>query len=335
MDAARREALGKIRDRLGETSSVVLTTHVNPDGDGVGSMSALARRLVRKGVDATIVTPGRPPPSLAFLLADLPVFADEDPAAADPLERADALVILDTAEPKRLGRLAEHAPRLGGVLIDHHPPVGSPLVEPAIRDPSASATGELIFDLLSLDDIELERAEADGLYAAIVTDTGSFRFSNTTPRAHAIAAVLLGSGVDCAAMNRALYGSYSRRRLSMIKLGLERLEADPEAPVAWIALDCRTVADSGGRSDDLEGLVDFPRRLEGMEVGFLIRGLSRDRTKVSLRSNGKVDVSDVARRLGGGGHVHASGALVDLGLQETLQLVLGMLRPLAEAAGRT
>ncbi len=332
MSPGRAKALEAIRHRLGEASSVVLTTHVNPDGDGIGSMVALASRLLRHGAAATIVTPSRPPASLAFLLRDIPALVEEDPAAADPVSGADAIAILDTAEPKRLGGLAAHAERTGGVLIDHHPPHGSPLVSPAIRDPSACATGELIYDLLSFDDEALTRAEAEALYAAISTDTGSFRFSNTSPRAHAIASVLLEAGVDSGALYRALYGVYSRGRLALMRLALQSLEVDPRAPIAWVALDHRVLSRTGARSDDMEGLVEFPRRLAGMEVGLFFRGLARDRTKVSLRSNGEVDVAGVAQLLGGGGHTKASGVLLELELDEAVRIVVDALRPLVEAA---
>ena len=331
MPSTRAAALDAIRRRLARASSVVLTTHVNPDGDGIGSMAALAARLLRRGAEATIVTPSPAPRSLRFLLADVPAFVAKDPAAADPLQRADAIAILDTAETKRLGGLPDHAARTGGVLIDHHPPVGAPLLEPAIRDPSACATGELVFDLLAMDDASLTRREAEGLYAAIATDTGSFRFSNTSPRAHAIASALLGAGVDSGAMYRALYGTWSRGRLGLLRLGLERLEVDPRAPIAWIALDHAALSSVGARGEDLEGLVEFPRRLEGIEVGLLFRGLAPDRTKVSLRSNGPVDVSGVARSLGGGGHTKASGVIIERDLEASVRRVLEALRPLTDA----
>lgn len=332
MPPARARALEAIRGRLREASSVVLTTHVNPDGDGLGSMVALASRLLRHGAAATIVTPSRPPASLGFLLKGIPSLVEDDPAAADPLNGADAIAILDTAEPKRLGGLPGHARRMGGILIDHHPPVGSPLVEPAIRDPSACATGEIVFDLLSLDDEVLTPEEAEALYAAIATDTGSFRFSNTSPRAHAIASVLLEAGVDTGALYRALYGVYSRGRLALMRLALEGLEVDPRAPIAWVALDHRALSRAGARSEDMEGLVEFPRRLAGMEVGLFFRGLARKRTKVSLRSNGEVDVSSVAQSLGGGGHTKASGVLLELDLEEAVRAVLDALRPAVKAA---
>ena len=332
MSSTRAAALQAVRSRLHEASSVVLTTHVNPDGDGIGSMVALASRLLRRGAEVAIVTPSPPPRSLRFLLTEVPAFVERDPAAADTLNRADCLAILDTAEPKRLGRLPGYAARVGGVLIDHHPPSGAALVDPAIRDPSACATGELIFDLLSFDEDPLTLREAEGLYVAITTATGSFRFSNTSPRAHAIASVLLGAGVDSGAMYRALNGVYTRGKRGLLRLGLERLEVDPRAPIAWIALDHRALSRVGARGEDMEGLVEFPRRLEGIEVGLFFRGLAPDRTKVSLRSNGSVNVSGVAQLLGGGGHTKASGAIIELDLEQAVRVVLDALRPLVEAA---
>ena len=295
-------------------------------------MVALASRLRRRGVEATIVTPSRPPRSLEFVIEDVPALVADDPAADDPLSGADAVAVLDTAEPNRLGALPAHIERAGGVLIDHHPAVGEPLVEPAIRDPSACATGELVYDLLAADGLPLEPIEARGLYVAIATDTGSFQFSNTSSRAHRLAAILLEAGVDPAAMYRKLYGVYTRGRLALVQRGLETLEVDPRAPIAWVALDHRALARTGARGEDMEGLVEFPRRLEGIEVGLFFRGLSADRTKVSLRSNGRVDVGAVAEELGGGGHAKASGVVIESGLEEAIRTVLEKLRPRVDAA---
>jgi len=294
-------------------------------------MVALATRLRNKGVEVTIVTPSRAPMSLQFLLVDVPTFITDDPASRDPLERADAIAVLDTAEPKRLGGLPAHLERVGGVLIDHHPVVGDALVEPSIRDPSACATGELVFDLLSLDDCSLNCAEAEAIYVALVTDTGSFQFSNTSSRTHAIVAELIDAGVDPGAMYRALYGGYTRGKLALVSLALENLEVDPLTPIAWVALDHRALFDTGATGEDMEGLVEYPRRLKGIEVGLFFRGLSRDRTKVSLRSNDGVNVSEVAQMLGGGGHAKASGIVLDVGLAEAVRTVVEELRPHVDA----
>jgi phosphoesterase RecJ-like protein len=315
---------------LAAANRVVLTSHINPDGDGVGSMVALADRLRSGGTEATIVTPSQAPRSLRFVYGDLPVFDAKDPAAADPLNAADLIAVLDTAEKHRLGAVGDYLDRTAAVIIDHHPPVGPALAEPAIRDPSACATGELIFDLLSLDDRPISALAADGLYVAIATDTGSFQFSNTTARTHEIAAELVRGGVDPESMYRRLYGTFSRGGLALIRRALETLEVDPLSPVAWVAIDHKVLRECSASSDDMEGLVEYPRRLTGIEVGLFFRGLSGDRTKVSLRSNGDVNVSTIAQELGGGGHEKASGIVLDLGLEAAVNAVLERVRPAAQ-----
>lgn len=306
---------------------------MNPDGDGVGSMVALASRLRAAGTEATIVTPGATPGALEFVYGDLPVLPGNDPASRDPLDGADAVAVLDTAERARIGPVVGALDRAGGVLIDHHPPVGPAIVEPALRDPTACATGELVFDLLSLDGAPLTRLEAEALYVAIVTDTGSFQFSNTSRRTHEIAGELLDAGVDPARMYRHLYGTLTRARLALLRHALTRLEVDPLSPVAWMAVDHETQRDLGVRSEDFEGLVDYPRRLAGIEVGLFFRALSSTRTKVSLRANGDVDVSSIAQELGGGGHPKAAGAVLESGLEEAVRTVVERVRAAAREAG--
>jgi len=212
--------------------------------------------------------------------------------------------------------------------------VGPPLVEPALRDPTACATGELIFDLLGLEGDRLSRLEAQGLYIAIATDTGSFQFSNTTSRTHEIAARLVEMGVDPEAMYRRLYAVYSRGGLALIQRALARLEVDPLSPVAWVAVDHVALKEVGARGEDMEGLVEYPRRLDGMEVGLFFRALSTTRTKVSLRSNGDVNVSTIAQELGGGGHAKASGIVLDVELEEAIRMVVDKVRPAALEASR-
>jgi len=294
-------------------------------------MVALADGLRRRGTEATIVTPSRVPNTLRFALGDLPVFDARDPASADPLAAADLIAILDTAERQRLGGVGECLDRIPAVVIDHHPPVGHEIGDPSIRDATACATGELIFDFLALEGGPLTPLQADGLYVAIATDTGSFQFSNTTARTHEIAAELVRGGVDPEAMYRVLYGTYSRGALALVSMALERLELDPVAPVAWVAVDHNALRDCSASSEDMEGLVEYPRRLAGVEVGLFFRGLSSERTKVSLRSNGDVDVSSIAQTLGGGGHRKASGAVIDLALDAAVNAVLEHVRPAAMA----
>jgi phosphoesterase RecJ-like protein len=333
---ARRPVLTRIWETLRETTQVVLTTHVNADGDGAGSEVAMAHLLRRHGVMSSIINPSTFPAAYRFLLGDVPALDHRSHAGRRALDTADVLIVLDAAEPRRLGALATRLTLTPIVVIDHHPPVGEPLGDPDLRDPHACATGELVFDLCAAVGTGVTQVEAQALYIAIVTDTGSFRFSNTTPRAHLIAARLLEAGVTPDDLYGPLFGQLTPRRLAVLQVALGNLERDPEWPLAWVSLRQDEVERTGARSEDMDGIVEYPRRMQGVEVAILFRELGPQRTKVSLRSSGTRDVADVARQLGGGGHPKAAGAVLDLSLEQTQRQVLEAVRARmgAEDAGR-
>lgn len=313
----RAEAISSLLAALRVAKRVVLTTHVNPDGDGIGSEVAMAHYLRRRGIRATIVNVGGLPAAYEFLRGDLTVHGAHEPAGHKAVDDADLVLVLDTSEPSRLASLA---PKLVGksvAVIDHHPPMPGALGSPAVIDPSACATGELVYDLIALEGDQLSKVQAEALYAAIVTDTGSFRFSNTSPRTHEIAARLIRGGANPEAMYQHLFAQLTPQRLDLVKRALASLRTDPDSPVAWVALSHADVAASGAPADDMEGIVDYARRLRGVEVAILLRELGDGRTKISLRSNGDINVAAIARQFGGGGHDKAAGALVERPLAET------------------
>ena len=177
-------------------------------------------------------------------------------------------------------------------------------------------------------------AAADlAIYVAILTDTGSFRFSNSTPASHNIVAELLQRGVSPDETYRRVYGTSSHRQLRLLRSALAELEVDPGSRVAWITVPSKDYEELGATSDDLEGLVDYPRSLEGVEVGLLFRRTIKGGIKVSFRSNGEVDVNELARRFGGGGHVRASGALVEGTLDQVRSDVLAATLVAVELLG--
>lgn len=324
--SARRRALEGVRDALVGRNRIVLTTHVNADGDGAGSQVAVASWLRRRGIEATILNPTPFPDPYRFLLADLEAYTVADAGGRAAARAADLFLVLDTSERSRIGDLAGLLEDRPTAVIDHHPPNPDALGDPAVRDPTACATGELVWDLLRVDGTAPRRQEAEGLYVAIVTDTGSFRFSNSSSRCHEIAARLLEAGVDPQAMYRRLYAQYTPERLDLLRRALETLRTDPELPIAWISLPRELVEAAGATREDMEGIVEYARRLRGVEVAILLRELPDGQTKVSLRSNGPVDVSAAARSLGGGGHVKASGALLPLSLEAAEEAVLSEVR---------
>lgn len=330
--AERAAALGRVRDQLATAHRVILTTHVNADGDGTGSQAALGSWLLRTGRRPVIVNPTPFPGLFAFLLEglDIPVHCpvegpDARAAAAEVVREADLVVSLDTGEAARLGPVMPLIESHRILTIDHHPPVTPALGEPSVRDASAAATGELIYDLLVGAGDQPTEAEARALYAAIVTDTGSFRFGNTSSRVHHIAAELLDRGVVAETMYGRLYGGYTRSRLALLERALAGLRVHGRLPVAWIRLTHADMTETGADRDDVEGIVEYARRLRGIEVAVLLRELPEGKTKISFRASGGTDVAAAARELGGGGHVKAAGALLDSPLDEAEARVLAVL----------
>jgi bifunctional oligoribonuclease and PAP phosphatase NrnA len=307
----RRAGLLEIIARVERASTVVLTTHVNADGDGAGSEAALAAWLVERGKRVAIANPTGFPDTFAYLLTDTVHVLEPGPAQDTRVRDADLVIVLDTAEPRRIGRVAKHLPQGRVTVLDHHPPGPDAIEGPGVRDPAACATGEIIYDLFTLAAVERwTQPMAEGIYVAIETDTGSFRFSNTIPRTHAIAADLIGRGVDPESVYRRIHAVMPMERVRMIRLSLETLEQDPDLPITWIAIPREVTHDMEATADDLDGVAEYARNVKGTEVAITFRETRDGATKVSFRSNGELDVNAIAREFGGGGHVKASGALI-------------------------
>jgi bifunctional oligoribonuclease and PAP phosphatase NrnA len=326
----RREGVARALAVLRPARHVVLTTHVNADGDGAGCQAALAAWLAAGRRQVTIVNPTPFPELFRYLIPDPSWVADYGtPAAEAALASADLAVVLDTSEPKRIGRLAKALRALPRLIIDHHQPVAEAITGDSFLDPQASATGELVYDLFVTLGVEAEpwaREMVEGLYVAIMTDTGSFRFSNTTARVHRIAAELLERGVDPEAVYRRVFATMTMPRIRLLREALFHLEKDPELPITWLSVPAEIIEQSGATSDDLDGLVEHARSIEGTEVALLFRELEPKSTKVSFRSNGSVDVNAIARAFGGGGHVKAAGALIGEPLVRARDRVLQVAR---------
>lgn len=297
---------------LEDARRVVLTTHVNADGDGAGCEAALAAWLETRGREARIVNPTPYPDTFDFLLPSRQLVIDARVReAAAFAAAADLAVVVDTCEQPRVGRVNRLIEALPKVIIDHHQPGDSPLDGTALVDPTACASGELVYDVLLAADGPWPEAVVTGLYVAILTDTGSFRFSNSSPACHLIAADLLARGVDPEEIFERVYATWPERKLTLLRAALGELEVDREHGLAWMTVPRSLYEALASTSDDLDGFVDFPRSIRGVQVAMLFRETDDRHTKASFRSNGPVDVNALAARFGGGGHVKAAGALVE------------------------
>jgi len=306
---------------------VCLTTHVNPDGDGLGSEAGLVHLLRARGVDAIITNPTPTPSRFNFLFDDLPG-VDRTPEAVKELRRADVIAVLDISDLGRLGMLSETVRDRGVPVacVDHHVSTGVLPPGPRYLDPEAAATGELIFELAVANGWEMPQAAARVLYVALVTDTGGFRFSNTRPRTLRIAAELLEAGVDPEEIYLEVYARAPEGRPRLFAEALQTLVVEPQHGLAWVTVPPGAIERLGVSSDDLEGVVEFPRSIEGVRMALLFREVSQGRVKVSLRSVGDVDVAAFAKRFGGGGHTKAAGLALAGSLAEVQSTVLAAAR---------
>ena len=323
---SRREAIERLAREFRAGRSVVLSTHINADGDGCGSEAALSHILTSLGMTVKIVNPTPWPDTYEFLLGG--GIEDATSKGSHAIGKTDLLVVLDISDVKRLGGLADAVRNLTvpKLVIDHHIASDEPPSDVIFSDTSACATGELIYDLAVTLGVEITPQIAVGLYVAILTDTGGFRFANTTARCLAVASQLLAAGVEPEEMYRRLYASHPIGRLHLLRDALATLEVDPAYGLAWISVAAGAAEEYGLKSEDLEGLAEHPRSVGGTRMAIFFRDLGHGKIKVSFRSTGDVNVNEFARRFAGGGHARASGALIPGTLDEVRHTVVNAAR---------
>ncbi|NIR46002.1 MAG: bifunctional oligoribonuclease/PAP phosphatase NrnA [Gemmatimonadetes bacterium] len=324
----RLTAARRIAERLEDARSLAVSTHVGGDGDGWGSACALAHHFgpQGQGKDVHLLAATPLPERFRFLLPPGAEPLGPDDAGRKALQEADLQLVVDASQPDRLGEFEPLFAPERTVVIDHHG-VTSARIESDLEliDPNAAATAELIYDVLTQTAAPISSATATTLYVGLVTDTGSFRYSNTTARTHRLAAVLLEAGVDPEALYKPLYANLSRAELGTLRAALERLQHDEELGLTWAVLDA-SVAGAFGALDEYEEVIDHLRNLQGTEVAILFRQMNGGTIKVSFRSTGPTDVAALARAFGGGGHAKAAGATMSGELDAVVDEVLAACR---------
>lgn len=326
--AHRREATERLARELRAGRSVVLSTHINADGDGCGSETALARLLQQMGMTVTIVNPTPWPVMFDFLVGDDVRVVEATEGGVEVMKAADVNVVLDISDLRRLSRLADvvRALTVPKLVIDHHVASDDPPGTIVLSDTAACATGELVFDFAEVLGLDITPAIANSLYVALLTDTGGFRFTNTSPRCHAVAGQLLAAGVVPDEMYRRIYASVPVGRLNLLREALATLEVDPVYGLTWISVASGALEEHGVRAEDLDGIAEHARSVSGTRMAIFFRDLGHGRVKISFRTTGDVDANEFAHQFGGGGHVKASGALVEGPLAEVQQRVVSAAR---------
>jgi phosphoesterase RecJ-like protein len=326
--AARRAAIELLVPQLAPGRRVALSTHLNADGDGCGSETALARMLAAHGLHPRIVNPTPWPEMFDFLLGG--DVDDQTARGAKALRDVDLLIVVDISDVKRLGVLTDTVRGLTvpKLVIDHHIDSDEPAGPIVVSDTSACATAELVYDVAVVMGWTITAAVARSLYTGMLTDTGGFRFSNTSPRCLAVAAQLLACGVDPEDMYTRIYASAPAGRVRLMADVLGTLQVDESVGLSWLSMGPDALEKHAVRAEDLDGIVEHARSIAGTRMALFFRDLGHGKVKVSFRSTGATDVNAFARLFGGGGHAKAAGALVTGSLSEVRDQVVDAARRL-------
>jgi len=281
----------------------VIVSHTRPDGDAIGSSLAMAYALRELGKEARVVSKDQPPPPMQVFPG-----VTEIEVTSDVTDPGDAVIVMECGDLKRTG--VAGLERGFVINIDHHP--GNTMYG-AVNwfDLSAAACGEMVFEVIEELGVPLTLEIATHIYIAILTDTGSFHYSNITPRTFDICKRCMEAGVSPPAVARSIFDSNNLGRLKLFGAVLSKMELDATGRIATVWVDQRLATDCGGTYEDTEGLINLPLTVkEILAVVFFKENGPRD-WRVSMRSKGDVDVNAVAKQFGGGGHKNASGCSVD------------------------
>jgi bifunctional oligoribonuclease and PAP phosphatase NrnA len=301
----------------------LLTSHLSPDGDAIGSELALARLLRKLGKGATIWNRDETPSIYAPLPGSSRIHVGEAPPAGFP-DAFDAVLVLECPALDRTG-LEEHLAPLEALNIDHH--LGNQHYGKVNWvDTAAPSVGEMIHRLARTLKLELDEETATCLFLTLVTDTGGFRFPNATAEAFEAAAALVRDGAHPEQVSQWLHESRPETSLRLLAEMLQSLQLHDDGRIASAAVTLEMFERAGAGPGDTEGLVEYPRSLAGVRIVALLRQVGEDQFKVSLRSRGEVDIEQLARRHGGGGHRNAAGFQVEGELGQIRQQVVSALR---------
>jgi phosphoesterase RecJ-like protein len=302
-------ATAAILDLFRARGRFVLTTHINPDGDGIGSEIALASWLRDRGKDVRVINAG-PLPAVYRFLDPRGTVAAFDPLRDDAaLAVADVIVVLDTNHPDRLGSMKDSV--LGSpavrVCIDHHLDP-SPFASPVLIDDNATSTGEILYRLLFREGEERPSAEAAaGLYCAIMTDTGSFRYPRTGPATHEIVSRLIDCGADPVGIYAEVYERWSPGRIRLLGEVLAGLAMEYGGRLAHVTVTREMLSRTGTREEDTDNFTTYPMSVAGVRVGILFLEIEGG-VKISFRSKGTIPINALAMEFQGNGHKNAAGA---------------------------
>ncbi|MBX7257160.1 MAG: bifunctional oligoribonuclease/PAP phosphatase NrnA [Candidatus Hydrogenedentes bacterium] len=313
--------LRAVLDALNEGQSILVTSHTSPDGDAVGSLLAMAHFVRALGKQQVTCSLADPTPRAYTWLPGA-----QDIVPPGSLQATfDVVVIIDAHQCSRIGeveKLITESTTL--IALDHHlaETIDAPI---HVVNPSYAAACEIVIDLFELAGLPISREAAECAYVALITDTGSFRYSNTNPRAHRTAARLLEAGVDVAEISARIFDTMTRPRFDLLGRVLQRAHVSPNGLFASAQLTLADMEETGAKGEDVDGLINYLRNIEGVQLAALFREAGPGITKVSFRARPPVNCAEMLREFGGGGHAAAAGATLQRPMKEAVAAVMAAL----------
>ena len=321
-----KRTIAEVARDLEGAANILILSHENPDGDAIGSSLGMAMGLREFGKNVVAANATVVPERISWLVG-----AGEIVTELPSTRGFDTILLLDCAERERTGFDLSGIPEERFISIDHHPNTAG-VGRKILIDTQAAATGELVLEILLEMSANIETAIATALYVAIHTDTGGFNYSNTTRMTHMSASILLDRGVDPAEVHRHLFGNERRERVALLGEVLSTLELKLGGRVATCVVTKKMLEKTGASPEDSDDFVSYPRSIRGVEVAVLLKEQGDGKYRVSLRANTDVDLSLVAKKLGGGGHKKAAGATISGSMKEATATLLDALTEAMERA---
>lgn len=301
----------------------LVVSHVQPDGDAISSTSVVGWLLHKLGKSAVMMNESELPGRLSYLWGYDRILSYKQSPRHEPF---DAVISVDCADFSRIGEVASLFAENAKLLnIDHHPTNNGFGTVNVVR-PEAAATAQILYDLVERSGIAIDLDCATSLYTGLLTDTGGFRYSNTSPEVMEIASRMLAAGAQGHWIADHLLEKMTMAKLLLLQRSLNRLTFSDDRNIGWLYIAKDDMKETGAVSEDMEGLVNYALNVEGVEVGILFKETEDGAVKASLRSAGKVNVAAIAQSFGGGGHVRAAGCRLEEQLQEAMAKLIDAVR---------
>jgi phosphoesterase RecJ-like protein len=312
-------------DRLTESQAIFMSTHINPDGDAIGSLIALGLGLQQHGKHIYLYN-ASPIPAVYRFLPGVQLVQQVLPESS----AWDTAVVLDCGTLDRIGVAVDFVRGLPQVInIDHHV-TNTNFGQYRLVDSTACSSAEIVYRLLKKMAITIDAAIATSIYTGILTDTGSFRFANTNSAAYKICSEMVKVGVDPYTVAQHVYGTYSLGRIKLLNMALDSIEISANGKLSLMTLTQDMFRETDTNPEDVDGMINYAKRIEDVKVAALImeneNGAVQKRYHVSLRSDGTVDVAEIAASFGGGGHFSAAG----FGVESSLKALKKTINSIAE-----